>query len=56
MVGQKVKVKLYKAIDGVKEFTGDIVSFDEKLKLNFDGTELEIDLKEISKANLCDFE
>ena len=56
MVGQKVKVKLYKAIDGVKEFTGDIVSFDEKLKLNLDGTELEIDLKEISKANLCDFE
>lgn len=56
MIGQIVKLKLYKAIDGVKEFKGELLSFDGKVKLMVDSTSLEFDLKEISKANLCDFE
>lgn len=56
MIGRIVKLKLYKAIDGVKEFKGELLSFDGKVKLMVDSTSLEFDLKEISKANLCDFE
>ena len=56
MIGQIIKLKLYKAIDGVKEFKGELLSFDGKVKLMVDSTSLEFDLKEISKANLCDFE
>lgn len=56
MIGQIVKLKLYKAIDGAKEFKGELLSFDGKVKLMVDSTSLEFDLKEISKANLCDFE
>ena len=29
VIGQKIKVKLYKAVDGVKEFTGNLLSVDE---------------------------
>ena len=56
VLGQKIKVKLYKAVDGVKEFTGTLVSCDENVTLCIDGNEVTFDLKEISKANLCDFE
>ena len=48
MIGQMVKLKLYKAIDGVKEFKGELLSFDGKVKLMVDSTSLEFDLKEIS--------
>ncbi len=56
VIGQKIKVKLYKAIDGVKEFTGNLLSVGEKIVLDIDGVTNEFSLKEISKANLCDFE
>ncbi len=56
VIGQKVKIKLYKAIDGVKEFIGDLVSADNNIVLDVDGEQKEFNLKEISKANLCDFE
>lgn len=56
VLGQKIKVKLYKAVDGVKEFTGTLISCDENVTLCVDGSEVTFALKEISKANLCDFE
>jgi ribosome maturation factor RimP len=56
MLGQKVKLKLYKAQDGVKEFIGNLIGFDGKVKIDVDGEIKEFDLKEISKANLCDFD
>jgi ribosome maturation factor RimP len=56
MLGQKVKLKLYKAQDGVKEFIGNLIGFDGKVKIDIDGEIKEFDLKEISKANLCDFD
>ncbi len=56
MIGNQIKLKLYKALDGVKEFTGELIGFDGKVKINTDGEVKEFDLKEISKANLCDFD
>lgn len=56
VIGQKIKLKLYKAIDGMKEFTGNLSSADEKIVLDIDGETKEFGFKEISKANLCDFE
>ena len=56
MVGETVKIKLYKAIDGKKEFVGILKSADEKILLDIEGAEFEFGLKDISKANLCNFE
>ena len=55
VLGETVKVKLYKAIDGVKEFTGTLLSSEENIVLDVDGEKIEFSLKDISKANLCDF-
>ncbi len=56
VIGQKIKLKLYKAVDGVKEFTGNLLSANEKIVLDINGETKEFGYKEISKANLCDFE
>lgn len=56
VIAQKIKIKLYKAIDGVKEFTGILKSCEENIVLETDGKILEFTLKDISKANLCDFD
>ncbi len=51
VIGQRVKLKLYKAIDSKKEFRGILKSADEKLTLETEDGELTFDFKEISKAN-----
>ncbi len=56
MIGKTVKIKLYKALDGTKEFIGILKGADKKIVIEVDGSELGFDIKEISKANLCDFE
>lgn len=53
-VGEKIKVRLYKAIDGKKEFIGILKSTDEKIVLSIDDNELTLEFKEISKANLVE--
>ena len=50
-IGEKIKVKLYKAIDGKKEFIGILKSADEKIVLETEEKELDLEFKEISKAN-----
>ena len=52
MLGETVKIKLYKAVDGVKEFIGILNGFDGNVKLDVDGKVYEFALKEISKANI----
>ena len=52
MVGETVKIKLYKAVDGVKEFIGVLNGFDGNVKLDVEGELYEFALKEISKANV----
>lgn len=56
VVGEKIKIKLYKAIDSKKEFEGILKQAGERLLLETDAGELSFNLKDISKANLCDFE
>jgi len=56
VIGQKIKIKLYKAIDGKKEFIGMLKSFGENVVLACEQDEYTFNLKDISKANLCDFE
>lgn len=56
MQGRKIKIKLYKALDGVKEFTGILMSADGNIVLETENGELTFTAKEISKAHLCDFE
>ena len=55
-VSKEVKIKLYKAIDGKKEFRGILKSAGEEIILQTEDGEKSFNIKEISKANLCDFE
>lgn len=56
MIGEKVRIKLYKAVDGTKEFTGVLKAFNGSAVIEVGGAERKFSLKEISKASLCDFE
>ena len=53
-IGEQVDVRLYKALpDKRKEFTGTIKSYEnEHFVFDVDGTDLELDLSQISKINL----
>ena len=55
-IGKTVKIKLYKAIGGVKEFTGVLKATADKVTIETESGEYEFELKDISKARLCDFE
>ena len=55
-VGKTVKIKLYKAVDGVKELTGILKSAAERVVIETENSEYSLDYKDISKARLCDFE
>jgi len=55
VLGQEIKIKLYKAIDGAKEFCGILKSCEEGITIETDGKDYTFTLKDISKANLCDF-
>ncbi len=56
-VGKPVRLKLYKAYDGKKELTGMLENAGEEgVTLNTGNTVLTVEYKNISKANLCDFE
>jgi ribosome maturation factor RimP len=52
-IGQKVDVRLYKAIDKVKEFTGVLKSYDNgHFVFEVDGNDMELEASSISKINL----
>ncbi len=55
-LGQKVKIRLYKAVDSKKEFVGILETAGETLVLSTEDGQKSFNIKEISKANLCDFE
>lgn len=56
-VGKAVRLKLYKACDGKKELTGTLENVgEESITLNAGTDALTVEFKNISKANLCDFE
>ena len=57
MAGEKVKIKLYKARDGVKEFAGTLKSGDkEKVVVITNDTEIEFARSEISYCRLDDID
>ena len=56
-LGKQVRLKLYRAYDGKKEITGTLENVGEdSVTLNTGTDVLTVEFKNISKANLCDFE
>ena len=55
-LGQKVKIKLYKVVDSKKEFIGILKQAEDMVVLEISGEEMSFGFKDISKANLCDFD
>lgn len=52
-VGEKVKIKLYKDVDGAKEIEGELISADHLcIVVDTQNSQLEIDKKNIAKANI----
>lgn len=52
-IGQDVDVRLFKAVDGTKEFTGNLTAYEDgKLTISVDGTEKQFETSQISKINL----
>lgn len=56
VMGRKIKIKLYKALDGKKEFTGVLKETGDNITLDIDGECITFQISSISKAHLCDFE
>lgn len=54
MQGKEIKVKLYKALDGSKEITGNLVSFNDNLVIKTEAGELSIEKAQIAKVYLND--
>lgn len=55
VLGKKIRIRLFKAVDGKKEFEGTLISAESKLVLDIDGNSLEFDRSTVSKAVLADF-
>lgn len=55
-IGEKVKLKLYKAFDGKKEFNGILVQAGDSVVIETESGNLTFNKKDISKAYLDDFE
>ncbi len=56
-LGKRVRLKLYRAYDGKKEITGTLEDVtEENVTLVTEGNALTVERKNISKANLSDFE
>lgn len=56
-LGKQVRLKLYRAYDGKKEITGTLEDVtEENVTLVTEGNALAVERKNISKANLSDFE
>ena len=56
VLGEKIKIKLYKAVDGKKEFTGLLKTSGDTLIIETETGEISFPKETVSKAYLCDFE
>ena len=56
VLGEKIKLKLYKAIDGKKEFTGSLKTSGDTLIIETETGEMTFPKETVSKAYLCDFD
>lgn len=55
VLGEKIKIKLYKALDGKKEFTGLLKASGDTLIIETETGEISFPKETVSKAYLCDF-
>lgn len=55
-VGKRVRIRLFKAIDGKKEFEGTLTAFDGTLTIEADDTVNKFERAAVSKAVLADFD
>lgn len=56
-LGKPVRLRLYRAADGAKELTGTLLRFENgAVTLQTAAGVCTVDIKNIAKANLCDFE
>lgn len=53
-IGAKVKVILFKAVDGSKEIVGNLVSYGDELVITTDAGEIKINKQDIAKVKLAD--
>ena len=56
VLGEKIKIKLYKALDGKKEFTGLLKTSGATLIIETETGEISFPKETVSKAYLCDFD
>ena len=56
VLGQRVKIKLYKALDGKKEFTGTLTDIANGYTLETENGKIDFPKETVSKAYLSDFE
>lgn len=56
VLGEKIKIKLYKAVDGKKEFTGLLKTSGDTLIIETETGEISFPKETVSKAYLCDFD
>ena len=56
MIGQKIKVRLFKAVDSVKEFIGILTAYNGDITMDVNGTEFNFAKSDVAKVHLCDFE
>ena len=56
VLGEKIKIKLYKALDGKKEFTGLLKTSGDTLIIETETGEMTFPKESVSKAYLCDFD
>ncbi|MBQ3816913.1 MAG: ribosome maturation factor RimP [Clostridia bacterium] len=55
-IGKKIRIRLYKAKDSVKEFTGILKQYGDEVVLETENGEITFEKQNISKANAFDFE
>lgn len=53
-IGAKVKVILFKAVDGSKEIVGNLVSYGDEMVIAADAGEIKINKQDIAKVKLAD--
>ena len=56
VLGEKIKIKLYKALDDKKEFTGLLKTSGDTLIIETETGEMTFPKETVSKAYLCDFD
>ncbi len=55
VLGKKIRIRLFKAIDGKKEFEGTLISADGPLVIEINGENMNFERSAVSKAVLADF-